>query len=162
MVQVSNPLTTDLTRIEPDDVEQPRPPDPPIRGPDDLIAVETGCDGCGCRWVAEYDVPEGSTVCGFCGVMRGYVGRNAKLSEFSDGHDDGPATISYAWAGTSPIPDWDTVLSHSRLLVQIDPSASFVDELSELVAQDCPYDVDVYLRTARDRLLSDGPKHPGP
>jgi len=119
VVQITNPFTTDLTEVDPDDVDQLRAPDPTIRSPEEEMAVETLCDACGCRWVVEYDVPEGCTVCAFCGASRGYLGRNASLDELTDAGDDDPETISYAWAGEPPLPRWEAVFDNTRLLVQV-------------------------------------------
>jgi len=79
--------------------------------------------------------------------MRGYVHRDARLSEFADGETatrEADREIEYNWAGSSPFLDWGDLRELARECVQADPPSSYLAELSAL-ARRSPYERQVYL-----------------
>ncbi|WP_435181224.1 hypothetical protein [Halorussus sp. AFM4] len=142
MVAIQNPFSRDLTQVEADEVDQPRPTNPRYGEPESTVAVRAPCEACGCRWVTnpEIVIPEGLVECGHCGMVRGHLYRDSKLTEYADEDTtsaDG-STFEYKRVSGGPQDGFDELLNGSRYLVFVSPWFDFLSAFDALVER-CPY-----------------------
>jgi hypothetical protein len=150
MTAIPNPVDNVLSKVEPSEVDQPAPADPPRGQPEDLLPTENRCQICGCQWVTVRDDvrPKGTSECGFCGCWRGQLHRNASLDEFggsSTATRNPDSTVEYQFASGGPTLDWSELRQFSRAVVLEQPQRSYVDELVAMGGKSA-YEQHLYLK----------------
>lgn len=149
MVEIQCPVSRVLSRVDGSNVQQPTPMSLQFGSRKDAVAVEHPCEACGCRWVTDPEIviPEGTVHCAYCGMWRGSLHRDTKLSEFSDAKSIGESseTISYRWASDGPGWGFGEVLTAAREVVAEQPRQDYLNVCFEILTRP-PYEADLYVQ----------------